>query len=83
MPNAKKELLDCLKQQRIRNNLFAVPATGRVLKSGMTQEAENEMSDAKLTNKLKKELAKSTKKSNLDIHPWRQDLYVKSAERKE
>ena len=68
MPNTKKELLDGLKQQKIRNNLFAVPATGPVLKSGKIQEAENEMSDTELTNKLNKELAKSTKKSNLDVN---------------
>ena len=33
------------------------------------KSGKNEMSDAELTNKLKKELAKSTKKSNLDVHP--------------
>ena len=63
-----RELLDWLRLHKI-NNLFTVPGSGRPSNSGGAQDGEEEMSDADLTSKLKKELVRSTKKSDLDMHP--------------
>ena len=41
-PNATRELLDWLKQRKIRNNLFTVPGSGRLSNSGRTQDREEE-----------------------------------------
>ena len=65
--NALKELLDWLRQQKIKNNLFIVPGPGLVSNLEECHECR-EVSDADLTVQLKEELVKSTGDTMLDVH---------------
>ena len=65
--NASKELLDWLRQQKIKNNLFVVPGPDLVSNLDGCHDHE-EISDADLTSQLKEELVKSTGDTGLDVH---------------